>query len=89
MKIKVTEKHIGEGLAGNAKHCPIALAGLEAIEGATRVRVGFSTMNVQIKGSDRQKFLDLPYEAKTFVRRFDNGDPVKPFEFEIEVAKGA
>lgn len=77
MKIKVTQKHIDNGFKNNCWRCPIALAIEEQLINKS-FTVASSTIRIQ------GNVINLPYEACNFIRKFDNGLPVEPFEFELD-----
>lgn len=77
MKITVTAKHIKNGKPQDSSSCPIGLALREQFLNE-EIYVGISTVDV---GS---KFFGLSTRARSFVRKFDFGLPVKPFTFNLK-----
>lgn len=75
--VTVTQAHIDKGVARECTRCPIALAMIDA--GIAEPWVDEVTVCVGAFG------VDLPAEAVAFVETFDNGDPVQPFAFELEI----
>lgn len=75
--IKVTEDDIRYGIRSNCDACPIARAASREID--RFVAVGGSSAEIG------RLFCALPRSAMRFIRRFDNGAPVKPFNFYLEV----
>lgn len=75
--IKVTAEHISRGFKQDSESCPIAMAARDSFL-SREVFVGRSIMCV-----DGYTY-DMPPEASRFVRSFDKGLPVEPFEFEVE-----
>jgi hypothetical protein len=82
MKIKVTPADIRDGRRATYKHCPIALATKRIYQedaGATSTRLYLG-----------DSFGGMPYElpraAKEFIARFDIGQKVEPFTFEVHPA---
>lgn len=71
--IKVTKKHINNGEMGSPWLCPIADALMETIQ-SNNVCVA---SRITIDNNDYK----LPRSAERFIRRFDEGKPVKPFNF--------
>lgn len=76
MRIFVTQEDIDKGVPNDDCKCPVALA-------ISRVR---STADVHV---DR-RYIDVGYQsfttpepASAFIRAFDAGQPVEPFEFEL------
>lgn len=86
MKIKVEQRHIDAGMAGDPFCCPIALALAE---------IGFDTPHVQYSviyqdGPKKRRRLQLPPKAMEFMLAFDtlgfwaaNLPTLAPFEFEL------
>lgn len=77
MKIQVTQDDILLGEPGACDRCPIALAikrrtMREVSVGPRRIQVGVSSM-------------DSPLSCVEFISLFDDGQPVQPFEFEIDL----
>jgi len=78
MTIKVTADHIKRGRRAQCFECPVALALDEAtgqfwkVKSASLYNV---TSNLQIH--------NVPLSVTTFVRDFDDGRIVSPFEFEL------
>lgn len=81
-QVQVTQKHIEKGARNNSGKCPIALA-LRSI-GATRVGVGGALCRFRIEGA-KHELVRLPKKARDFVENFDDGNPVRPFRFTINV----
>lgn len=75
MKIEVTQEDIRNGKCKSFWGCPIALA---------LARAGFKDVIVSAAyACSKDKTLDFPVEALHFINRFDRGETVKPFTFEI------
>jgi hypothetical protein len=77
IRVYVTQDDIDNGEPHNPCGCPIARA-------ITRVRdtpTVFSSW-AYIGGTCHTEY-DLPPEATEFIRRFDIGEPVEPFDFEM------
>lgn len=83
--IKVTEKHIQEGWRKACYGCPIFLA---VVDGMNEEEKGgtFSVLPACVapefirRGKERFR---PPAEVNEFIRRFDAGLPVEPFEFQL------
>lgn len=75
--IRVSKEDIKNGIRRSTTSCPIALA-LPRYGFATPW-VGFSGVRYGVSGP--RSFFPLPESACTFVSRFDDGKPVKPFNF--------
>lgn len=92
MRIDVTAEDIATGQPGRECHCPIARALARAFPAATRISVWPSDSDVfegdapyiTIQGDASLK-LALPAEANSFALRFDGGNAVEPFSFDLDV----
>jgi hypothetical protein len=75
--IKVLERDIQRGQQTDSNSCAIARA----------FRRHFHTTDVDINGSEDIRIGDHVYYAPacidTFIAKFDNGKPVKPFRFKL------
>ena len=88
MKIHVTHKHIDEGVMKSCQHCPVALA----VIGATGV--AYASINIRRirwgntwgQGGMGWEERETPDAVKTFMRKYDHREPVRPIEFELETA---
>lgn len=80
MKIKVTQEDINEGEKRNCSNCPVSLAIQRAI-GNKLVTVG-SYGSWRINGLKQS---NLGEKVSKWIRGFDKGGDVVPFEFEIEL----
>lgn len=78
MKIKVTEYDIYRGCRKSKSDCPIALAVTRTY--GEKFLVNGSTMYSMVLPES----FNLPESAINFVRKFDAGEKVEPFEFEVE-----
>ena len=77
--IKVGQKHIDDGIPLSCSVCPIALA-IDETTGKFAT-VGNSLCSISEQDIDTMMNIELPRSAQRFIRRFDNGQPVKPFNF--------
>ena len=78
--VHVTKKDIAAGRKEDATRCPVALA-VKRHTNSEKVYV-FTCEAIQALGV---KFI-LPRSADRFVRCFDSGKPVKPFNFILKKA---
>lgn len=62
--------------------CPIALA-IRELHPDARVDVFDNTAALTLPGGTALLLARLPQEARRFIDRFDSGEPVEPFEFEL------
>lgn len=82
-RIKVTQRHIDEGVPGNVCSCMVALA-LEEASGGLSVVVGAWDVTFRYaKGVDGAFNVDLPYGVEKKIVLFDSGKTVKPFSFSL------
>ena len=86
MKVKVTPKHINQGLRRSYRQCPVALAICDAYTGAAPV-VLVDSDHAKIHEDYKDSVCyDLPYEAVAFIKNFDvRDDLVEPFTFTLEM----
>ena len=73
MIVKVTRKHIEDGKRGSITSCPIALA-----------LKGMSFKGCEVHEEDwyfADEIAPLPKEAREFILKFDDKEPVWPFSF--------
>lgn len=88
MKVSVTAERIRHGRRYYCDVCPVALAikphfppELLIIADGFEVRV----MQMQRGVAIPVQTAPLPEAARAFVRAFDKGQPVEPFEFELDL----
>lgn len=81
--INVTQEDIDEGQMGECYFCPVALAASKMIKGGCWV----NETHIRASGDDEQEFIlsELPEEACKFIRDFDSGNPVHPFQFTLDI----
>lgn len=82
MKIKVTEKHIANGLRDDCTNCAVALAMKEALPKFNQIYVGTRGATGHSRGWIAFH-KPLPEEVTEFIISFDRGESVEPFEFEL------
>jgi len=77
--VKVTTEDIENGMKESCFHCPVARACGRAgiVKPAVRKYAVWH-------GSDRTR-TELPASAQQFIEDFDNGEPVVPFSFDLEL----
>lgn len=83
MLIKVTQTDIDNGIKGSCVFCPIAQALRKQDKMAISISVG-SCFIEYFKLGECNNSLRMPEIACNFIRAFDKGLPVEPFEFEAE-----
>ena len=87
MKVFVSQEHIDIGRANDGNLCPIAHAIAEQHPNINKnlqypVHVEGTTIVSTIKGTEKKNIrYAIPRSAKRFISAFDNGRPVKPFNF--------
>ena len=91
MKIQVTQSDIDSGKPEKVCLCPIALAIDRALRGhgydVQIVEVERSCVDITyaIAGCARWRAIELPLAARNFIKWFDFGYKVEPFEFELQL----
>jgi hypothetical protein len=84
--IQVSQSDIDAGEPRSCDLCPIALALHRATDGESyAVHADEIKPRVRRLQPNGPRF-PLPYAAQLWICRFDHGDPVAPFEFEIDAA---
>ena len=81
MLVKVSEDHILRGTRHSVNSCPIALALKEGNGWSSRMGVCAST--AWDSSGEKVRRYWLPAVAAQFIKRFDTGRFVRPFEFEL------
>jgi hypothetical protein len=82
MKVRVTKNDIQKGTRRDKDQCPIGLA--LSRRGYDEVTVDKRAVALERKGK-YVRALPLPPEAQVFITRFDNGERVEPFTFELDL----
>jgi hypothetical protein len=77
--VKVCQGDINSGVPENATSCPIA----RALRSIVKDVNGYEVLQDQIQ--IRGKIMALPKSARKFIKKFDAGDPVKPFNFRVKL----
>lgn len=77
--VNVTKTDIKDGDVGHCGRCPVALALQRAFD-TKLVRAAHFFLEV-----GRHKW-DTPPEVRMFINRFDNGEGVVPFSFQLQVS---
>lgn len=87
IKVTVTSDDIKKGKPRNEDCCPIALATNRAFDGMLEgsLSVCQSFVALRVTGEPIERTEQLPGEAVAFIRDFDAGIEVKPFEFKLPV----
>lgn len=84
MRITVTRDNINHGLRGSCTSDPVALALRD--EGFLKPYV--TAEKIQVEGYLGRSFMQIepaPYSVYDFVHSFDQGEPVSPFSFEVDL----
>lgn len=82
--VSVTLDHIRKGVQNNCHLCPVAIAIREAWPTPLKLTDVDVTINhVIITGVHDDAILGLPGPASQFIERFDKGQTVYPFEFDL------
>lgn len=81
-KIKVTKTDIKRGKPGVPCACPISLA-ISRATGMKRVYVSDPSIPLH----NYCYFGNKPEQIEDFIEKFDEGDKVRPFSFELELSE--
>ena len=81
-KIQVTKQDIKNGVPGQACKCPISLA-ISRASGMKKVFVEGPSIPLH----NYRYFGSKPDQIEQFIERFDEGDKVRPFNFELELTE--
>lgn len=82
MQIEVTQKNIDEATPGSPCNCPIALA-LKDINPNCNPRIINGDISFMTNNGKTKYSTPLSYEASRFVCNFDEGQQVRPMQFNI------
>lgn len=82
MKISVTQEMIERGFKRDCRMCPVALAVVEA--GGVNPIVGQQSIQWMPNRTAVYVRASTPEPVVQFIRSFDKGEQVSPFEFELE-----
>lgn len=85
MIVSVTEEHIKNGEPKSFSGCPIALACKELFPNCD-IDVDLESIGVY-PNNERYDFLMTPKKAQNFIKKFDDGEKVKPFSFRVRKPK--
>jgi hypothetical protein len=78
VRVQETQDHIDRGRPGKMCDCPIALA-VKELTGSESVIVTWCGITTADQNCD------IPIAAKNFIKLFDLGEKVQPFDFEIDL----
>ena len=78
MKIDVTQEDIDRGVKGACTQCPVALALARAFPD---VYVDVATTQLLVG----DEFIRAPSVVSIFIEDFDDGEPVQPFSFDLDL----
>ncbi len=84
MQITVTQQDINFGVQGGRCTCPVAVA-IRRILAAPYYVLVYGKISLRRPSSRITKRIDIPDSVRTFVTEFDRGNPVQPFDFDIEI----
>lgn len=84
LTIVISQKDIESGIRMHRCECPIALAIKRHLDWRTNVAVATSRVTFEISPYRGDK-INLPEEAKEFIRHFDDGKNVNPFYFLLDI----
>ncbi len=82
-KIEVTQHDIDNGKRKSCTKCPVALAVNRTLR--AEASVGKRTINIIYGDATFEEGISTPTSAADFIRKYDEGEEVKPFNFELEL----
>lgn len=84
--VKVTKTDIAKGNRNAGCACPIARALKRRLPKSTDIYVhpDIVCLWLRQRAQTSMKIAELPFPARTFVQRFDRGQPVEPFTFNLK-----
>ena len=85
--IKVTQSDIDCGIKHNCKHCPVASALRRAFPGHRVDTLTRTTELVSYSEPQLRMTIPHPLEVQDWIIAFDNGDKMKPIDFEATPLK--
>jgi len=83
--IYVTDDDIRDGDPANCSECPIALAISRAVPNVAVHVFDDSIIIMPFADGESNFTLTLPVNACNFIHYFDNGLPVQPFSFQLDL----
>jgi hypothetical protein len=84
--VKVTRKHIKNGVIKSCIKCPVSLALLDAFTNVPAVLSDELRLTV-FKTDDSRLMARAPRSVTRFIMNFDNGKKVRPFNFIFDTEK--
>jgi len=86
-KLKITNKNILEGEKANPQNCAIARAIKNKMKKEIQ-EVSVLATQVVLKIDNKMFVAPMPKEGTNFIKRFDRGLAVNPFELNLKFKKG-
>jgi hypothetical protein len=84
-QINVTAKDIAKGTRGNVTSCPVARAFNRATKDCWKVTTSLLGDRSFARRQTRTIEVRLPERVHNFIRAFDEGEPVVPLRFNLEI----
>lgn len=85
MIVKVTQRHINNGVQIIPDRCPVARAIRAVVKRSVDVQVGSWDVSLEYKGKIINR--KLRQKARDFIQAFDIGEEVQPIEFSLNIPK--
>lgn len=85
MLIKVTHQHIAMGCMRKSHRCPVAHAVNEHLGSGYSSTIGLCNITIANGRGTTMWQKEQPVSVFKFVKLFDGGEHVKPFEFELSI----
>jgi hypothetical protein len=86
-KLKITNKNILEGEKANPQNCAIARAIKSKMKNKIQ-EVSVLPTQVILKIDKKMFVAEMPKQGTNFIKRFDRGLAVNPFEIKLKFKKG-
>ncbi len=82
IQVKVTRKHINNGVRRTCSQCPVALAIAEKLNVLTP-DVSVAQSRLYVFDKDCRVAMNTPDKVRRFIEKFDERQPVRGFTFEL------
>jgi hypothetical protein len=93
VRVEVTAEDIAKGERAECGRCPVALACKRVLPGA-RVMVDGCSIDFTLKPAGEGEWddwtsIEAPAEVDAFIQAFDDGHPVAPFAFDLDIPEAS
>jgi hypothetical protein len=84
VRVEVTAEDIKHGAMSDCENCPVAWAFIRAT-GLDHFKVSVDEITITWPFSDRKEAIELPESVSEWISAFDDGKPVSPISFDLDV----